>query len=135
MTWVTLTESDVKVALNAAELETYRNQVANGDSDPLSTIIADVTAEVRGYVATRYPLEADGLPHSLKNAALDLAVYRLAKRCQSTTQEQRKPAADDAMSLLRDVAAGEVAIASGTEGGSGGAAWGGRDRFYADEQP
>lgn len=135
MTWVTLTESDVKVALNAAELETYRNQVANGDSDPLSTIIADVTAEVRGYVATRYPLEAEGLPHSVKNAALDLAVYRLAKRCQSTTQEQRKPAADDAMSLLRDVAAGEVAIASGTEGGSGGAAWGGRDRFYDDEQP
>jgi len=135
MTWVTLTESDVKVALNAAELETYRNQVANGDSDPLGTIIADVTAEVRGYVATRYPLEADGLPHSLKNAALDLAVYRLAKRCQSATEAQRKPAADDAMSLLRDVAAGDVAIASGTEGGSGGAAWGGRDRFYPDEQP
>ena len=135
MSWITIAEVDVKANLNAAELEAYRNQVANGDTDPVSTIIDDVTAEVRGYVGTRYPLEAIGVPHSLKNAAIDLIVYRLAKRCQSATEAQRKPAADDAMRLLRDVAAGEVSIASGTDGGTAAASWGSRDRFYEDEQP
>jgi len=107
MPWVTLTETDVKIALNNAELQAYRTKLAADQDDPLPSLIMDVVAEVRGYVAARHPIEADGIPHSLKNAALDLIIYRLAKRCQSTAEDQFKPAADDAIALLQRVADGK----------------------------
>jgi len=107
MPWITLLETDVKAALNHAELQAYRSKLAADQDDPLPTLIADVVAEVRGYVAARHPIESEGIPHALKNAALDLVVYRLSKRCQTATEEQRKPAADDAVALLRRVAEGK----------------------------
>lgn len=107
MPWITLLETDVKTALNNAELQAYRTKLAADQDDPLPTLIADVVAEVRGYVAARHPIEAEGIPHALKNAALDLIVYRLAKRCHVEPEKQRKDAADDAVKLLVRVAEGK----------------------------
>lgn len=116
MAWVTIIESDVKGALSNGELESYRNLVANGDTDPLAGIIADVTAEVRGYIVTRYTLpSAAGLPQSLKNAAVDIIVYRLCKRAKTSTEDQRKPAADDARALLERVADGKHGVEDATD--------------------
>lgn len=106
MPWITLLETDIKAALNSAELQAYRSKLAADQDDPLPTLITDVVAEVRGYVSARHPIEAEGIPHALKNAALDLIIYRLAKRCHTESEQQRKPANDDAVKLLERVAGG-----------------------------
>ena len=44
-------------------------------------MISDVTAEVRGYVRRRNTLGQSGtLPKELKNAAIDIIIYRAANR-------------------------------------------------------
>lgn len=110
MTWHVLTEDDVLAALNAAELETYRGQLADGQTDPLEPILSATTSEVRGYVAAATQLTGEGVPESLVNAAVDIAIYRLAKRCQMESEPQRKQAADDAYGRLDAVAAGDIAV-------------------------
>lgn len=112
MSWITLTEADLLQNLVDAEVEAYRSRRAASQTDPITGILADVTAEVRGAIVTRYPLASAGIPHSLKNAALDIAIYRLAKRCHASSEVARKPAADDAQTLLTRVADGLLGIES-----------------------
>jgi phage gp36-like protein len=112
MSWITLAEADILASLNDAEVDAYRTRRAAAQEDPLTPILTDVTAEVRGYIVTRYPLAATGIPRSLKNAAVDLAIYRLAKRCHAASETARKPAADDAVTQLQAVADGTHGIES-----------------------
>ncbi len=132
MPWITIAEADIKASLNEQELEAYRARIANGDSDPVSSLISDVTAEVRGYVGTAWPLESSGIPQSLKNAAIDIIIYRLCKRVHVEGAEQRKPPADDAVEHLRRVADGKHSVDSdsGTTSGEGG--WGSATQISTD---
>lgn len=110
MAWTTVAEADVKAGLSSAELEACRSQIAEGDSDPLAGIIADTIAEVRGYILTQYDLAASGIPSSLKNAAVDICIYRLLKRFKIDQDEQRKAANDAAIALLIRVSEGKFGI-------------------------
>jgi phage gp36-like protein len=111
MAWITLTEANVLAHLNDAETDTYRNRIADGQADPLTEIIADTTSEVRGYCLRQVPtLPATGIPPSLKNVGLDIIIYRLAKRIQTASEAQRKPAYDDAIRKLEMVANGKLLI-------------------------
>lgn len=108
MPWITPTESDVHQTLNPDEIAAYRERRAAAQSDPLPGIITDVVAHIRGFVAGVLDVRSQtGIPHSLKNAALDIIVYRLAKRCHMSTEQQHKAAADDAGRLLEMVARGD----------------------------
>ena len=128
MTLRIITEADVQAALSAAELEAYRGQTAAGQPDPLPAILEAVTDEVRGYAARQANLTGDGVPISLLNSAMDIAIYRLAKRCQMSSEQQRKAAADDAYERLASVAKGEIAVDSDIsqpgEATVGAGAWG-----------
>lgn len=115
MSWITITEADILQNLADAEVDAYRSRRAASQTDPLAGLMADVTAEVRGAIVTRYPLASAGLPHSLKNAACDIIIYRLAKRCHAASEPARKPAADDAQEILRRVADGLHGIESDTD--------------------
>lgn len=115
MTLRTITEDDVLAALSAAELESYRGQTAVGQPDPLPAILEAVTDEVRSYAARQANLTDDGIPVSLVNSAMDIAIYRLSKRCQMSSEQQRKTAADDAYKRLASVAKGEIAVDSDIE--------------------
>jgi phage gp36-like protein len=112
MAWITLAETDVLDVLNADELDQYRTlSTQPGQTDPLPGILSNVTNEVRGYVRNRYELGAAGtIPDALKSAALDIIAWRLANRVAPSTADKRKPAKDDAIALLKSVAAGEFGI-------------------------
>lgn len=131
-TWVTITAGDVEAALNAGELDEYRQHAAQID-DPLTGILADVTSLVRGYVSTRVriPSDAVGIPSELRAAAVDIAIYRLAKRVHLTTERdpQRKTAADAAVRLLESVGRGEFGDFSGAEGAKKPGGWGSQPRI------
>lgn len=125
---ITLTTTDIRDNLNDAEYEEYRRHVGPDQNDPMASILADVTAEVRGYVSGAYEIGGTtGIPQALKNAAVDIAIYRLAKRCHMGSEQQRKPAADAAVTLLQRVSEGkhgvdELAVSSG-------GAWGSREKI------
>jgi phage gp36-like protein len=110
MAWTVLTTNHVLGELNNAEVEKYTALVADTQTDPLSGILTRTTDYVRGFVAKQVPLDAAGLPPEVVNAAVDIAIYRLCKRVQTLSSEQRKPAADDAEEFLKGVAKGESAV-------------------------
>jgi hypothetical protein len=119
MAWSLITEAAVIEELNDSEVETYRAKIRDGQPDPLPGIIARVTDLVRAYVGKQTPLSAAGLPPEVMDPALDIIIYRLAKRVIPGGEGLRKPAADDAYRFLEGVAKGAsvVSAADGTVAG------------------
>ncbi len=110
MAWSTITESAVLEELNDSELEIYRSKIRDGQADPLAGIITKATDYVRSYVGKQVPLTAAGLPPEVKAAAIDIIIYRLAKRVITDSAAQRKTAADDARDFLKGVAKGDTVV-------------------------
>jgi hypothetical protein len=110
MAWITPAESDVLTALSETELAIYRAAAtANGQADPLAPTLAQVVDLVRGYVGAYKPntLGLPGtIPQKLLAPALDLVAVRLPQRVGVPPKEVRKAAADQAVRLLEQVAAG-----------------------------
>jgi phage gp36-like protein len=117
MAWITLTEADVQASCGIDMIDAWREHLASGQVDPLPSIMADVVDEVRGAVVTQYPLAATGIPRSLKNAAVDISIYRLAKRVLVSAEGLAvyRTAADDAQRKLTAVAEGKLGVESDSD--------------------
>jgi phage gp36-like protein len=114
-TWITIAQDDVLASINNAELTAALNAaLASGQDNPLDTLIPDVTAEVRGYVRRRNTLGQSGmLPQELKNAAIDIIIYRTANRLRKKAIAGEKKADNDqALLKLQGVADGSVAVSA-----------------------
>ena len=114
-TWITITQSDVLASINNPELSAALNTaLASGQNNPLDTLIPDVTAEARGYVRRRNTLGQSGmLPQELKNAAIDIIIYRAANRLRKKAMAEDKKADNDlALKKLQGVAEGSVAVSA-----------------------
>jgi phage gp36-like protein len=112
-TWITLTQDDVLASINNSELTAaITTALASGQDNPLDTLLPDVTAEVRGYVRRRNTLGPTGtLPQELKNAAIDIIIYRAANRLRKkAVAEDKKPDNDQALRKLEGVADGSIAV-------------------------
>jgi hypothetical protein len=109
--WLTLTESDVITKLSGPEvaaMKTAALQPAQGN--PLPEVIAQVVAEIRGYVAAcaRNTLgEGETIPSELLGVAISRIRFELATRLPvaSLLTDDRRTANSQAIALLRDVAA------------------------------
>jgi phage gp36-like protein len=112
MAWSLITEAAVLDELNDAELETYRSKIRDSQVDPLAGIIGRATDYVRGFVGKQVPLTAAGLPPEVQDAAIDIIIYRLAKRVVTGSEAQRKGANDDAVKFLQGVAKGETVVSA-----------------------
>src|ERR1700679_4062975 len=114
MSWILPTESDVLTVLSESELSTYRAAAtAVGQADPLAPTLAQVVDLVRGYVGAYRPntLGLPGtIPQKLLAPALDLVAVRLPQRVGVPPKDVRKAAADQAVRLLEQVAAGTFNI-------------------------
>lgn len=110
MAWITPAESDVLTVLSETELATFRAAAtANGQADPLAPTLAQVVDLVRGYVGAYKPNTlglAGTIPQKLLAPALDLVAVRLPQRVGVPPKDVRKSAADHAVRLLEQVAAG-----------------------------
>lgn len=91
-TWITITQDDILASINNPELTAALNTApASGQDNILDTLISDVTAEVRGYVRRRNTLGQSGtLPQELKNAAIDIIIYRAANRLRKKAIAEEK---------------------------------------------
>lgn len=112
MAWQSITESDVLTVVAGSELQTLRSHsLANGQDDPVTPIISQVVALVRGIISKSVPLGTTGtVPGSLLAPTLDIIAVRLAIRIGREPTAQRKAAHDAAMQLLRDVADQKVQV-------------------------
>lgn len=142
MSWAALTTNDVKTRLSGAELSLVQSQVlAQGQSDPMPEIIAQVTGAIRGHIAVKYALGADGtLPPEIKDAAIAIVRWRLIGRLAAGTQgalsgsEHRKNEHDDAWKTVEKIAEGKFAIEkaapeSSEELASGGGEYGSEEKL------
>ena len=114
MNWVPVTTNDVLAVLNSTELTTYQTfRPANGQADPLATLIGHVTSEVLGYVRRRIVPDASGnIPDVCLGHAVSIITWRLMLRCGSKTNlDSRKQLYDEAVKFLQDIAEGKIALA------------------------
>lgn len=116
-TWITIAESDILASLNNSEFQTLiTTALASMQPDPTTVLIPDVTEEVRGYVrgGPGNVLGAEGtVPRELKNAAIDILLYRLSCRVSnSDMQKAFKPNNDLAIEKLEKVAKGIIRVSA-----------------------
>ena len=117
MSWILLTSAHIATGLTGAEITAAQSAaLVEGQTAPMPDVISQVSRYVRARVAAceRNRLgEGETIPDELLAAAIDLAVYRLAKRLPGKilAKQERIDAATAAESLLKDVAACSVALA------------------------
>jgi phage gp36-like protein len=114
-TWITLSPDDVLASINNSELTAaITTALASGQDNPLDTLLPDVVAEVRGYVRRRNTLGQTGMiPQELKNAAIDIIIYRAANRLRKKAiAEDKKADNDQALKKLEAVAEGTIAVSA-----------------------
>lgn len=79
------------------------------DETAVTRALADAAEEIDACLARKYALPLDPPPPLLARLAADIAVYRLAHTADALTDERRRRC-DDALDLLRRIAAGEVSL-------------------------
>lgn len=117
MPWISVTESDVKDRLSGPELTAYKTAaLATGQTDPLPGIITQTVNEARGYIAacTQNKLgTGETIPDKLLQSVVAIVRYRLITRLPmnaGSLLETRRVEYDDAMRLMREVAACRFAV-------------------------
>ena len=109
MDWKKLTEDDLVAALSRKEVDAYKNDF---EIDAVEKLLADTTAEVRGYIEAgrkcRMSPDAATLPPMLVSPTLEVAAFRLLKRRNVNPNEARTTAYERALSLFEKVAAGQI---------------------------
>lgn len=107
--WIQLTADHLSLVLHRDEREAVLADDPAGDV--VRETLADVTVIVREAVAncTLNVLDGDTktIPASLKDCALDIVAWRLAKRLDLSTTDDRKQAYADAKERLAKVASCE----------------------------
>jgi hypothetical protein len=121
MTWITISEDQVVTKLSGPEAAALKAAALKTDQeDPLPAVIEQVVREVRGYVAAceRNKLGAGStIPDELQGAAISRIRFELATRLPvaSLLTDDRRRANEQALTLLRDVAACRFAIVAPVE--------------------
>jgi hypothetical protein len=117
MSWSAITEAALLTRISGAELTALRAAaLADGQDDPVSPSISQITAEVRGYVAAcakNLPLPTDAtlIPDRLMTAACDMTVAAIIGRVPGYDLDaNRQDRYDKAISLMHQVAACKFAI-------------------------
>ncbi len=110
MGWRKVTETDLTSALSRAEVEAYRAG-SDIDSDPVEASIADVVAQVRGYIRTGGAAVLDPdestLPASLVRPAMNYLRYEILTRMDIVPNDARKAAWEKAQELFEQIRKGE----------------------------
>lgn len=118
--WSALTVEDIQSGLSQPELDALSGVgLAEGQADPLPTVIALVTDEIRGYIAAngRNTLGPAGtIPPQVRSAACAMVIWRYAGRLANgkagelLRSETRKQDYEDAQKLLRDASQDRFSI-------------------------
>lgn len=103
------TPADLETRYGAAELGELTNRAGGFDPDDavLLAALGDASAEIDGYLATRYAVPVAPVPAVLVGAACAIARYRLRGPAGGDAVRQGY---DAAIRLLRDIADGRAGL-------------------------
>jgi phage gp36-like protein len=129
------TQSDLEERFGAAELVmlTDRSEPPTGAADAavVTRALADADAEINAYLSARYPVPLSPAPTVLVRIACDVARYFLYEDRVTDLVRKRY---EDALDLLKGIAAGKVSIGPDPDGAqppvSGGASFSGQQRVF-----
>lgn len=109
MSWKTITEENLVAALSRREVDAYRRDF---EVETVDLLIADVTAEVRDYIASNGNVRLDPdeskIPASCVAKALDILVIRVLKRINIQPVQVRIDAAKSAEEYFQKIAEGRI---------------------------
>ena len=121
MSWRTITETDLKTAISADELDVLRRALGAEGSDTIAASIIFLADEARAAVATGgtdLDATAHTVPEALIRRIVQIAVVYLSTRAGGILPDPkglRKEAAQAAEKYMQDVvAAGKIAIETPT---------------------
>ena len=124
--WKKITEQNLVAALSRREVEAYRRDF---EVETVDLLIADVTAEVRDYIASNGNVRLDPdetkIPPSCVAKALDILVIRVMKRINLQPVQVRIDAAKAAEDYFQKIAEGRInpqSYDAGTGASTGGSA-------------
>lgn len=109
---------------------TDRDQSGSVDQTVAERAIDDASAEVDGYIGSRYDLPLDSPPAVLTRIAADIARYRLYDNL--ATEEVRKRY-EDALRFLKSVGKGEISLGASEPPASTGSPMVSRGRRMFDD--
>lgn len=120
MSWGPITSTDVEPRLSGAELKALQTKVlADGQTDPITPVIADTVEEVRGHIASYSgdgSLGAAGtIPARLRAATIAVIAFRLTLRLPVETSDPtitaaRRSEAEAAFRLFSKVESGDYVV-------------------------
>jgi len=104
--------NDIREVITDAELIQLTDDARKGeiDADRVNQAIASSDAEIDGYCAPLYSLPFPGVPPLIKKCSVDITVYNLYARRTAMIPESRQVRYDNAVRILRDIAAGTVSL-------------------------
>ena len=79
------------------------------DAEAVERALSDADAEIDAYLAVKYELPLASTPPLLVRLAVDIAYHRLSPEADTAT-EARRSRYDQAVSLLKRLASGEVSL-------------------------
>lgn len=105
------TQQEIIDRIGQAEFEVLADRDQDGTVDPAAVdqAIADADAEIDSYLSARYEVPLDPVPNVIARLAVDLAVYRLADRAGTWSEERRKRY-EDGIALLKSISKGEAGL-------------------------
>ena len=113
--WRIVDETDLAATIAQVEIDTCRASGSPDGSDPVARLIASTVAMARSYIASngnvRLAPDPATLPVALIPSVMDIVAYRILKRIDDPG-EARKAAHDEAMSMLKDIAARKLSCES-----------------------
>ena len=116
MAWRKVDEADLAAVLSQGEIDAFRQDGSTDGSDAVARLIASTAGFVRSHIATsgkvRLAPDPVWLPEGLVVPAMEIAAYTVLKRIDVVPNEARKTAYQDAKSMLKDIAAGNLAVES-----------------------
>jgi phage gp36-like protein len=83
---------------------------------PITQALADASAEIDGYIEGRFALPLTDPPAVLNRLTTDIAMYRLQSLRPLHDLEDARRRYEDAVAMLRQVAAGELTLGLSADG-------------------
>jgi len=126
MAWAAITEADLLNHISGTELESLRAAaLADGQDDPVSPSITQVTNKVRGYVAScaENNLDSDTtkIPDRLMADACAMVIAAIIGRIPGyMLDEDKRTALSNALKLMEKVASCDYAIEDPSSGSDAG---------------
>lgn len=109
MPYASLQDLNERFGTDEVTVAADRDGDGSADTAAVDRALEDATAEVDAYLAVRYALPLAEVPPIIVRLTADIAFHRLSPEAPASS-EQRRTRYDEAVSLLKRIASGDVAL-------------------------